>query len=337
MPRLTADATAISMRRIPRRLIAFLTPCCGIFLLALQVPDHEFEQELAAGKQALERGASADAIQHFTRANELQKGKCSECYVWQARIEMATGKLREASEHTEKALATAATDAERSKAQLYRGMVFGRQGDLAQAEPAFKAASAANPACVECRFNFGFVLLKEGKYHEGVAALQTVVREFAGTPRGREIQRFIDDPSRARKNYAPEFSARSRTGEEINLDTLKGKVVLLDFWGTWCQPCRVALPSLKELAAKVDPAKVAIVSVDEGDSKESWERFVEKNAMTWFQLYDGDRSLQLAFAVDGYPRYYVLSKDGIILEQFKGWKQNGEATISDALARALHE
>jgi peroxiredoxin len=94
---------------------------------------------------------------------------------------------------------------------------------------------------------------------------------------------------------------------------------------------------LKELAAHVDPAKVVIVSIDEGDSKESWERFVEDNGMTWLQVYDGDMSLHSAFGVDGYPRYFVLSKDGIILEQFKGWKQNGEATISDAIARALRQ
>ncbi len=300
-------------------------------------PNPEFDSELAAGKQAAERGERAAAIEHFTRANQLRQEKCSECYVWLARIELAEGKLQEASAHTEKAVATAATDPERASAQLYRGMVMGRQGDLAQAEAAFKAASAANPACVECRFNLGFVLLKESKDAEGAAALKAVAPQFAGTPRGREIQRFIDDPSRIRKNYAPEFSARLRSGEEVNLDTLKGKVVLLDFWGTWCAPCRVSLPHLKDLAAKVDPAKVAIISIDEGDSRQNWEQFIQANGMNWAQVYDGDLSLYRAFAVEGFPRYFLLSKDGIILVEFKGWNQLGEATISNAIAQALQQ
>jgi thiol-disulfide isomerase/thioredoxin len=310
---------------------------CASTLLALQSASPDFAAELEAGKQAAANGAYPDAVKHFRQANLLRQEKCSECYVWLARMGIAAGDLQDALEDTEKGVATAATGTERSRAQLYRGVILGRQGNLAGAEAAFKAASVADSACVECMFNLGFVLLKESKDAEGVEVLRTVAPKFAGTPRGREMQRFIDDPSRIRKNYAPEFSAKTQNGEEINLDALKGKVVLFDFWGTWCAPCRVSLPLLKELAAKVDPAKVAIVSVDEGDSKDNWERFVKTNGMTWLQVYDGDLSLHHAFGVDGYPRYFVLSKDGIILEQFKGWNQNGAATIGDAIARALQE
>ena len=327
-----------SSLRLKRLLFAFGSAALGSVLgFAVQTKAPEFEQELAAGKQAALGSDYANAVTHLTKANELQHEKCSECYVWLARIQMAGGNLEPALEQAGKAIATAGTDLQRANGLLYRGIVLRRQGNLTEAETAFKAASAANPACVECRFNLGYILLQEAKDDEGIAVLKTVVRDFAGTPRGREIQRFIDDPSRVRKNYAPEFSAKLRTGEEINLDTFKGKVVLLDFWGTWCEPCRVALPSLKELAAKVDPAKVAIVSIDEGDSKEKWERFIESNGITWPQVYDEDLSLHRAFGVDGYPRYFVLSKDGIILEQFKGWKQNGEATISNAIAEALKQ
>jgi thiol-disulfide isomerase/thioredoxin len=133
------------------------------------------------------------------------------------------------------------------------------------------------------------VLLKESKDAEGVAVLKTLAPEFAGTSRGHEIERLIANPSRIRKNYAPEFSAKLSTGEEINLDTLSGKVVLLDFWGTWCEPCRVSLPLLKDLAAKVDPAKVAIISIDEYDARPKWEQFIQANGMKW------DRSMTVTF------------------------------------------
>lgn len=308
-----------------------------LWLFAAQTQTDEFARELEAGKQAAGKGDYADALSHFFKANNLHENKCSECFVWLARIEMAKGNLKQALDWTEKASASAVRGPERASAQLYRGIVLSRQGNLGLAETAFKAASAANPACVECKFNLGFVLLKEAKDGEGVEVLKTVASEFAGTPRGREIQRLIDDPSRIRKNYAPEFAAKTQRGEEINLDALKGKVVLLDFWGTWCSPCRVSLPLLKDLASRVDPAKVAIISIDEGDTKEKWKQFIQEEGMTWAQVYDPDWSLHQAFAVDGYPRYFVLGKDGIIVEEFKGWNQNGEATISNAIARALQE
>lgn len=302
---------------------------------AAQDPKPQFAEEFAAGQKAATQNDYAEAARHFTKANELRQNKCSDCSVWLARIAMAGGKFDDALKLVDQARAVAENGVQRGSAELYRGVILGRQGNLAESETAFKAAAAANPQCTECRFNLGFVLLKESKDAEGVAVLKTVVPAFAGTPRGRELERFIADPSRIRKTYAPEFSARLKTGEEVNLDTLKGKVVLLDFWGVWCAPCRGSLPSLKDLASKVDPAKVAIISIDEYDPQPQWEQFTRANGMNWGQVYDGDRSLHNAFRVDGFPRYYILSKDGIIVEEFKGWNQNGESTISDAINRAL--
>jgi thiol-disulfide isomerase/thioredoxin len=314
-----------------------LNAACFSSLVFAQTPVDDFQTELQQGKQAAEQSNYAEAAKHFNKANVLRQGKCSECYLWLARMDIGVGSLEPALIKAGKAVATASTPLERANAHLYRGLVLARQGKLAEAENDFKAASTANPACVECRFNLGFVLLKESKDAEGVAVLKTVAREFAGTPRGTEIQKLIADPSRVRRNYAPEFSARLNTGEEINLDTLRGKVVLLDFWGTWCEPCRISLPLLKDLASKVDPAKVAIVSIDEYDPKPKWENFIQANGMNWAQVYDGDLSLHNAFGVDGFPRYYILSKDGMILTEFKGWKQNGESTIADAIALALKQ
>jgi thiol-disulfide isomerase/thioredoxin len=311
----------------------FLFAC----LLPAQAPSDDFQTELEAGKAAAAQSNYAEAAKHFNKATELRQGKCSECYVWLARMDMGADSLQQALKETEQAVSTAASGPELARAQLYHGIVLARQGNIAAAETSLKAASAANPACVECRFNLGFVLLKESKDAEGVAVLKTVAPEFAGTPRGSEIQRLIANPSRIRKNYAPEFSAKLSTGEEINLDTLKGKVVLLDFWGTWCEPCRVSLPLLKDLAAKVDPAKVAIISIDEYDPKSKWEQYVHSNGMTWGQVYDGDLSLHNAFVVDGFPRYYILNKEGVIVAEFKGWNQNGESTIADAINQALKQ
>jgi thiol-disulfide isomerase/thioredoxin len=295
----------------------------------------EFQSELAAGKEAASQADYTAAVAHFNNANRLHQEKCSECYVWLARIDLVSEQFDEGLKHVEQALATAVRDHERSSAQLYRGVILGRENNLLLAEAAFRTAAASDPTCIECTFNLGFVLLKESKDAEGVQVLKGVVSRFAGTPREREIQRFIDDPSRVRKEFAPEFSTTLRSDEKINLDALKGKVVVLDFWGTWCTACRVSLPLLKSMAATVDPEKVVIISIDEDDPKQQWEQFVQRNRMNWGQVYDGDRSMRRAFAVDGFPRYFVLSKDGIILAQIKGWNQDSDAVIKAAISQGL--
>ena len=300
-----------------------------------QTPNPEAGNELNSGVQAIQHGDYGEAAKHFAQANDLRQGKCSECYVWLARIKAAKGDLDEAINQTDKAVTVANTRRESSIAQLYRGIFLTQQGNLIAAEAAFTSALAADQECVECAFNLGFVLLKESKDDAGVTVLKAIAPKFAGTPRGHEIERFIQNPGLLRKDFAPQFSARTSSGQEINLDTLKGKVVLLDFWGTWCAPCRVSLPLLKDLAAKVDPARVSIVSIDEGDSKDKWEKFIRDNGMTWTQVYDRDFALHHAFRVDGYPRYYILSKDGVILNEFKGWNQGGEAAIVNAIDQAL--
>jgi thiol-disulfide isomerase/thioredoxin len=259
-----------------------------------------FDQEMAAGKQDYAEGKDSAAAAHFDKALSLAKA----------------GK-------------------ERAGALLYLGVVFVGGGKMGDAETALRTAVAQDPSCTECGFNLGYVLLKESKDAEGVAALKAVLPQLKGTPREREVERFIADPTRARKDFAPEFSLRAANGEPINLDTLHGKVVLLDFWGAWCHPCRQTVPLLKQLAQGFDPTKVAIVSVDEYDSREVWSKFVQDNGMTWPQARDEDGSLKRAFGVEGFPFSVMLSQDGIILRKFKGWGPGWEAVMREEIEKAL--
>src|SRR5216684_57230 len=100
------------------RFSPFLTllASLGSVLLVAQSRNPEFDRELAAGRQAAEAGGYADAATHLTAANRLRQGKCSECYVWLARFEMAQGNLSRASEQIEKAVVTSTTAPQRAAA-----------------------------------------------------------------------------------------------------------------------------------------------------------------------------------------------------------------------------
>jgi hypothetical protein len=86
-------------------------------------------------------------------------------------------------------------------------------------------------------FNLGYTLLQEGRDAEGIAELKKFTAVESEGAKADQALKLIENPRRAREAYAPDFSFITSEGEYLSLDDLRGKVVLLDFWGTWCPPC----------------------------------------------------------------------------------------------------
>jgi thiol-disulfide isomerase/thioredoxin len=97
-----------------------------------------------------------------------------------------------------------------------------------------------------------------------------------------------------------------------------GKVVLLDFWASWCGPCRNALPNLKRLQAVYGGSDFVVVSISEDDDESDWKTFVAGHNMTWPQRLDSDSSLQHQFGVNALPTYVLLGRDGAVVQKFVG-------------------
>jgi thiol-disulfide isomerase/thioredoxin len=102
------------------------------------------------------------------------------------------------------------------------------------------------------------------------------------------------------------------------LPEYRGKVVLLDFWASWCGPCRNALPNLKRLQAVYGGGDFAVVSISEDDDEADWRAFVTGHNMTWPQRLDSDSSLQHQFGVNALPTYILLGRDGAVVQKFVG-------------------
>lgn len=98
----------------------------------------------------------------------------------------------------------------------------------------------------------------------------------------------------------------------------RGKVVLLDFWASWCGPCRNALPNLKRLQAVYGGGDFVVVSISEDDDEADWKTFVAGHNMTWPQRLDSDSSLQKQFGVNALPTYILLGRDGAVVQKFVG-------------------
>jgi thiol-disulfide isomerase/thioredoxin len=128
------------------------------------------------------------------------------------------------------------------------------------------------------------------------------------------------EPQLARERLAPAFEATTIDGKTVSLDDLQGKVVLIDFWATWCGPCREALPGIQRIAQKFagQPLVVLSVSLDSDDAK--WKSFVAEHKMTWLQTRDGgfEGSLSHQFGVHAIPQTFTIDADGVLQDQHIG-------------------
>ncbi len=135
----------------------------------------------------------------------------------------------------------------------------------------------------------------------------------------------------------PPFSLQTLDGKTLNIASLKGKVVLLDFWATWCGPCRQAMPELKTLLEKNTGKPLVMVSVSADQDATTPAKFAHANGMTWMQAWDGQgKVIGGVFGVNSLPSYVVIDADGRIAYILKGWAPlSSSALLSQAVSRAL--
>jgi thiol-disulfide isomerase/thioredoxin len=107
----------------------------------------------------------------------------------------------------------------------------------------------------------------------------------------------------------------------------------MDFWATWCEPCRAALPDLRELTRKYPAEKLILISVSVDKDDGAWREFVGKEKMDWAQCRDADHKVREAFGIHSYPTYLVIDGDGIIKERYTGF--NPEESVVHRLKTAL--
>jgi cytochrome c biogenesis protein CcmG/thiol:disulfide interchange protein DsbE len=118
---------------------------------------------------------------------------------------------------------------------------------------------------------------------------------------------------------APTFRLPSLEGGEVELGSYRGKVVLLNFWATWCPPCVAEMPSLERLHRTLGPEGLAVVTVSTDEDEAALRQFVAANKLSLPVLRDpGGRVASGQYRTTGYPETFVLDRNGVLLEHVVG-------------------
>jgi thiol-disulfide isomerase/thioredoxin len=145
-------------------------------------------------------------------------------------------------------------------------------------------------------------------------------------------------PAASKRQAAPDFEARDLSGKTVKLSDFRGKVVVIDFWATWCGPCVRGMPVSAAVAKEFGDRVVFLpVDVDDRESADKVKSFAEKKGWS-FPLYLGGRAVGAKYGVSGIPHTVIVAADGTVTAKHVGfsseseWKELLSRDITAALA-----
>jgi peroxiredoxin len=137
-----------------------------------------------------------------------------------------------------------------------------------------------------------------------------------------------------RETPAPEFSLATPDGTSIALAQLEGKVVFLNFWATWCPPCREKMPSMERLHKEFKDQGLAILAVDIGESPKQVTRFMKEFRLSFPALLDTDYAVSARYGIQGLPSTFLIDRGGRVVGKATG-ARDWASPKGKALIRSL--
>ena len=322
----------MAIQRIVRRWLPLVLPLLALPLYAqeaLQGPASEKAQKsYKEGQDQLRHGQTLFALDSFKKADKQDGGHCQTCQQQIVRLGMQTGDWKAAERAAADLIAEATDKREQAIAHYNFGMVLMNEGFARRKDELFSRAHDEMTQALAVYSMFPSAYFQDGKALARMKqddAAKVQFAKFVAMAKNDDVnrvraQRFIGDPELARARMAPAFEVTTLDGQHVSLDGLQGKVVLLDFWATWCGPCRAALPHMRDLAKKFQGQPFVILSVSLDNDDEAWKAFVSKNEMTWLQYRDGGFKGPVAslFGVEAIPNTFTIDTDGVLQDEHIG-------------------
>lgn len=140
-------------------------------------------------------------------------------------------------------------------------------------------------------------------------------------------------PSGPGGTAAPPFSLPTRTGEQVSLESLAGKVVLVDFWASWCGPCQKSFPWLAQLHQRYADKGLVIVAIDLDKKREAAEVFLRDKPVPFLVAFDPAGKSADAYKVAAMPSTYLISRTGVLKQTHVGYDPKKAAELEELIRK----
>ncbi|WP_326936647.1 TlpA family protein disulfide reductase [Flavobacterium sp. PL11] len=135
---------------------------------------------------------------------------------------------------------------------------------------------------------------------------------------------------------APAFQGKDVRDEHISLEGFRNKYVLIDFWASWCAPCKEEFPYLKELSTKYGKDKFEIISISIDENLNNWKKTIEKDKINnWihYSLVENNSTVKQDYFVNGIPHKVLIDKNGLIIGKWKGGGELNKKELQEQLLK----
>ena len=319
---------------------------CWLCALPMRAQDQaaDVDARLRQGDALLKTRQWEDALKSYKEANALMDKKSAQAHLGMAKAyeglrapKSAADSCTEALKYTngDKNLETAALNL-RGTSNFALSEKFDDKR-LKQAEDDFRAVLAMVDGPHIAQYNLGVALMKQRRDEEGAKELEAFVARAGRAPEVASAKKFIADPRRAREAFAPDFSFTTFDGEYLSLEDLRGKVVLVDFWATWCPPCVKATPGLKRLQDKFKGQPFVILGISGDRNRGEWQSFIVGNSLKWHHYLDERGQLARSFNIEAFPSYLLLDHDGIVRHTWRGYDGSTDGDIESKAKKLLKD
>jgi len=136
---------------------------------------------------------------------------------------------------------------------------------------------------------------------------------------------------------APDFSLPARDGGAVRLSELRGQVVMINFWATWCGPCRQEMPLLEQIHAKYEPLGFTLLGVNVEPDSAPAQAWLKGVPVSFPILFDRENTVSAQFGVEAMPSSVLIDREGRVRHVHRGYKPGDESTYADLIRSLVKE
>jgi len=141
----------------------------------------------------------------------------------------------------------------------------------------------------------------------------------------------------AAASAAPDFNLPARDGSKVHLSELKGQVVMINFWASWCGPCRQEMPLLAQLQSKYEPLGFTLLGVNVEPDSQAAVAWLKDVPVTFPILFDTKNEVAGRFGVEGMPSTVFVDRTGHVRYVHRGYKPGDESKYADMIRSLVKE